>query len=111
MNTPQIFRSRLDCLHRDPIQLPDDRRLLQAVGEHLLAIADCLGVQQARQHGPLGHLVQELVPARHGVNQRAELQVLDQRRLVGRSFPLQVEVLDGMHEQGLHRAMRLLSDR
>jgi hypothetical protein len=101
----------LDCLHRDPIQLPDDRWLLQAVAEHLLAVADCLGVLQARQHGPLGHPVQEPVAARHGVKQRAELKVLGQRRLVRRQLPLQVDVLVGMHEQGLHRAMRLLSDR
>jgi hypothetical protein len=84
MNTPPDLPLALDCLHRDPIQLPDDRRLPQAVGEHLLAIADSLGVLQARQHGPLGHPVQELVAARHGAKQRAELKVVGQRRLLRR---------------------------
>jgi hypothetical protein len=105
---PPDLALALDRLHCDPIELSDDLRLLQAVGEHLLAVDDRLGILEAGEHGPLCHLVQEPVAARHDAKQCLQLQVAGQRPVVRRQVPLQVEALVGMHEEGLHWVMRLL---
>jgi len=54
-------------------------------------------------------LAQVLVAARHCVEERVELKVLYQRLGVLRQRLLEVEVAVGVHEIGLHRAIRLLS--
>ena len=60
--TSRSFGQRLD---RERVELPDDRRVLEAVGEHALAVDDRVGVAQAGQHHALGRLEQELVSGGH----------------------------------------------
>ncbi len=97
---------RLQRLDGDLVELPHDGWLLEAVGKHLLAVDDRLGVGQAREDGLFGHVKQEPITARHGLQQGRKLQVLQQVRFVCRQRALQVEVLVLVHEEGLHPVTR-----
>jgi hypothetical protein len=74
----------LECLDREFVQVPDGLGLLEAVREYPLAVHDRAGIAQARQDAPLGHLEQELVPGRHRVPERVELEVLGQHVVASR---------------------------
>ena len=47
------------------VQLPDERRVRETVGEHPLAVDDRIGIDEAGQQPALRHLIQELVAIRH----------------------------------------------
>ena len=109
MNAPQILLFFHDRAESDVVDLSHDGRPLQAVGEHVLAIHDRLRARQARENGLLGHVEQERVTARHGVEEDVQLEVLGERSCVRRELALEVEIIVLVHQEGFHRAMRLPS--
>ena len=95
----------LEGADRDVVHLPDDLGLGETVGQHPLAITDCLGVAEAGEQDLLGHLGEELVAARHRLEQRGQLEVLDQLLVAGRQAGREVEVLILIQEMDLHGAI------
>ncbi len=68
----------LDRLDRERVELLDGLRVLEAVGEHLLAVHDLAGIGQAREDRAPGNLVQVLVAGCHHVPERLQLEILRQ---------------------------------
>lgn len=99
----------LERLDRELVDLPDDRRMLEAVGEDVLPVEDGLGLGQAGEEAVPRDVAQVLIPTRHRVEERVELEVLRERLRVCRKIRLEVEVTLAVREVRLHRAMRLLS--
>jgi len=98
-DAPVILLLALEGLHRKAVEVPDHGGVFQAVPEHVLAVEDRLRViVQGGQHGLPGHLQQEGVACRHGLEQRVQLQVLDEVLFVGRQSALQVEIAVPVHE-------------
>ena len=89
---------------RDGVHLPDDLGLGEAVGQDPLAVADGLRVVEAGEQHLRGHLEQELVTGGHRLQQRGQLQVLDQVFVAGRQVGPEVEVPVLVEEMGLHDA-------
>ena len=86
------------------VHLPDDPGLGQAVGEDPLAVADGFRIMEAGEQHLLGHVEEELVTGGHRLQQRGQLQVLDQLLVAGRQVGAEVEVLGFVQEVGLHDA-------
>ena len=89
---------------RDGVHLPDDLGLGEAVGKDPLAVADGLRIVEAGEQHFRGHVEEELVTGGHRLQQRGQLQVLDQVLVAGRQVGLEVEVLGFVEEVGLHDA-------
>ena len=87
---------------RDRVDLADHLGVGEAVGQHLLPVADRFRVVQAGEQDLRGHLVQELVTGGHRLQQRAQFQVLDQVLVAGWQPGLPVEVPVRVEEVGLH---------
>ena len=89
---------------RDRVHLADDIGLGEAVGQDPLPVADGLRVVQAGEQHLRGHPVQELVTGGHRLQQRGQLQVLDQVLVAGGQVGPEVEVPVLEEQVGLHEA-------
>ena len=88
------------------VQLPDGGRVLVAVGQDPLPIADLVRFDEAGQHHRPDGLANELVALRHRPEEEFETQVLDQTGGVWRQRGLRIEVAIGMEEERLHAPIR-----
>ena len=67
-------------------------------------------VVQQREHCFLGHVQQEWVALRHGLEQHLELEVLHKILRAGRRLLFEVEVAISVHQESLHDASLCFSD-
>jgi hypothetical protein len=74
----------LEGLERKCVHRPHGILVVQAVGEHALAIDDCVRLFEARQRGEARRLVDAVVTRGHGAPQRVELEVLVELLIRGR---------------------------
>ncbi len=84
------------------VHLPDHLRVGDAVHEDLLAVHDGLGVVETRKDDTPGHIEQKPVAVRHCLEQRRELEILHQVRVIRRQLGPEVEVLVFVQQMGLH---------
>jgi hypothetical protein len=78
----------------------------ETVRQNVLPVEDRLGILQAREQGDLGALEQELVPPRHGVQQRLELEILHQGVGIRRQLTVDRHATIAVHEQDPHEPSR-----
>lgn len=81
--------------------------MTECVGHRSLSIANDVGVVARTGHqGRRRDAADDLVVARHGRDDRLELEILDQDGRMARQRGVGVEVPGGEHEMGLHRGSR-----
>ena len=83
--------------------------VLQAVGQHPLAIDDRLRIAQAQEQCSPGHVEDQLVACRHRSQQGLELEVLRHRFGLRGQVGVEREISVGVHQERLHFATRLRS--
>jgi hypothetical protein len=93
---------------RDVVQPPDHGGPGHRVGQDLLTVGDGVRAGQNGQRDQPGLAGQVVVPGRHRRPERTQLQVLGEGLLGGGRFAGRGEIAVGVHQPGLHRAIRSL---